>query len=157
MFSAPLPSAPMPYGLALLLLLATCAPAPEPTATPPPSSGPPSEAQPADTLAAPTITSFQTGDGALLTVTFRSEAGVPLSDTAPLVLVIEGKEVEAPLDAGPARFSDPDGTIVDQAGYRLHADGFRLLATARHDAVTVRLSDGTAYRAYPYVSGDLTE
>lgn len=147
----------MPYGLALLLLLAACSPSPEPTAASSSAPAPSTRTLPADTLTAPTLTSLRTGDGALLTVTFRSEAGATLSDTAPLVLVIGGEEVEAPLASGPARSADPDGTVVDQASYQLSTDAFRRLADARHDAVTVRLSDGSAYRSYPYVSGDFIE
>ena len=106
---------------------------------------------------APTLTTFREGDGASANLAFRSDDGVALSDEAPLVLVIEGDTLVAPLTAGPARFTEPEGAVVDQASYRLDAEAFRALVNARPEAVTVRVSNGKAYHAYPYLSGDLIE
>jgi hypothetical protein len=110
----------------------------------------------ADSLA-PTLSTVRSGDDVLVTVTFRTPGGVALSDSAPLLLHLEGTKADAALVEGPARFAEPSGTIVDQAVYRLDVRGYRVLLTTPTDAVTVRLSDGATYHDYPYISGDLIE
>lgn len=170
----------MPYAMLLLLALAACSPQPEraTTSAPPgdPSSSPPAvtDTATADTATAadapeyehgpaaphssvPTLTTFRTSDGALANLTFRTAGGTTISDSEPLILVVEGKEIVAPLVSGPARSSDPDGTVVDQAGYHLSDEVYRALSGARTDAVTVRVADATVYHDYPYLSGDTVE
>ena len=165
----------MPYVLLLLLVLAACSPPPEPAApdrsptaraetkegdaptTPaPPAAEPTPRTMPSPTDP-PILTTFRTGDGAIASLTFRTVEGAAISEHEPLVLVVRGDTLEAPLTAGPARFSDPDGTIVDQASYRLDARIFRALVNARTDAVTVYVSHDNGYYSYPYLSGDTIE
>jgi hypothetical protein len=105
----------------------------------------------------PVLTTIRTGGGALATLTFRTAEGVPLGETRALVLTIGDRTFEAPLSAGPARFTDPDGTVVDQASYVLDGAALRALASAPADAVTVSVALPDAYTDFPYVSGDLTE
>jgi hypothetical protein len=139
---APAAEAPPPVG----------APSAEGAETPPRSAA--SDPTPTDP---PTVTTVRTQDGALATLTFRTEEGVSLSDSQPLVLVVDGETFEAPLDAGPARFTEPGGAVVDQASYTLSAPAHRALLQTSADAVTVRVADGDGYRDYPYVSGDFIE
>lgn len=171
--------------LFLLLALAACAPHPEqPDAAsqPPVAEAPATEPATVDSLAVevpsprgeasgedaepssrtaatdpPTITTVRMPDGMLATLTFRTEEGVSVSDSQPLVFVVDGETFEAPLDAGPARFTEPGGVVVDQASYTLSDEAYRVLLQTNVDAVTVRVADGDAYRDFPYVSGDLIE
>ena len=171
--------------LFLLLALAACSPHPEqPDAAtePPVAEAPATEAPTADSLAVegpppsgetsgedadgssraaapdpPTITTVRMADGMLATLTFRTEEGVSVSDSQPLVLVVDGEPFEAPLDAGPARFTEPGGTVVDQASYTLSDEAYRALLQTNAEAVTVRVANGDGYRDFPYVSGDLIE
>ena len=106
---------------------------------------------------APTLTTFREGDGASANLVFRSTAGVDFSADAPLLLVIARDTLVVPLAAGPARFTEPGGAVVDQASYHLDADAYRALINARADAVTVHVSHGDGYHAYPYLSGDTIE
>ena len=106
---------------------------------------------------APTLTTFREGDGASASLTFRSDTGVPLSTEDPLLLVVAGDTFSAPLTAGPARFTEPEGAVVDQASYHLSGAAYRALLNARTDAVTVHVAHGDGYRTYPYLSGDTVE
>jgi hypothetical protein len=124
-------------------------------AEPPPAEPNPTRA--AQTPSPPTLTTFREGDGATASLTFRSDEGIAVSADAPLLLVVEGDTLIAPLTAGPARFTEPEGAVVDQASYHLDADAFRTLVNARADAVAVRVSHGDGYTSYPYLSGDTIE
>lgn len=170
--------------LLLFLVVAACAPRPEQpdsAAEQPVAEAPAPEAPTADSLAAevpphgeasgedtdgssraaapdpPTITTVRMQGGVLATLTFRTEEGVSVSDSQPLVFVLDGEPFEAPLDAGPARFTEPGGTVVDQASYTLSDQAYRTLLQTNAEAVTVRVADGDGYRDFPYVSGDLIE
>jgi hypothetical protein len=107
--------------------------------------------------APPVLTTFLNDDGAEGALAFRSSHGVAISDTAPLRLVIGHERFRAPLTAGPARFTDPDGTVVDQASYQFSIQMYRALIGSPISSVSVEVHDGTAYIAYPYVSGDFIE
>jgi len=171
--------------LVLLLAVAACSPPPEQPASaaePPATETQAAEAPTVDSLAVdvpspsgeassedaespsrtaaldpPTITTVRMPDGMLATLTFRTEEGVPISDSQPLVFVVDEATFEAPLDAGPARFTEPGGTVVDQASYTLSDEAYRALLQTNAEAVTVRVADGDAYRDFPYRSGDLIE
>ncbi|MEP0547292.1 MAG: hypothetical protein ABJF88_10205 [Rhodothermales bacterium] len=163
------------YVLLLGLTVAACARVPEPGASedPPapsaetetPAEMSHSEPDPAEPSTAPatrassppTLTTFREGDGATANLTFRSDTGVAVSGDAPLLLVVDGDTLTVPLTAGPARFTEPEGAVVDQASYHLDADAFRTLVNARADAVTVHVSQGDGYTSYPYLSGDTIE
>ena len=106
---------------------------------------------------APVLTTFRSPDGAIATLTFRTPDGVTISDSEPLMIHTKSGKLVASLHSGPARFSDPDGTVVDQATYLLSQQDFLTLAKARVSDVSVRVHDGTDYVAYPYISGDLVE
>lgn len=164
--------------LLLLLVLAACAPHPEqpdsatapmidslavePQATEATPRGETSgesienPAQMAD-VDPPTIATVRMQDGVLATLTFRTAAGVSVSDSQPLLFVVDGETFEAPLDAGPARFTEPSGTVVDQASYTLTSEAYGALLQTSADAVTVRIDDGDGYRDFPYVSSDFIE
>lgn len=169
-------AAPLRRVLALALVVSACSRPPEsepPVAAPVADPAAPalsSERAPEDSsrtgseLAAPmpspappVLTTIRSGGGALVTLTFRTAAGVPLSESNPLVLNVGDRVFEASLSAGPARFTDPDGTVVDQASYVLGGGALRALASAPADSVTVSVALPDAYADFPYVSGDLVE
>jgi hypothetical protein len=163
------------FVLLLVLTVTACARVPEPGAAENPPSAPDVETEmPAGETStdmrdadaapdrvpepsAPTLTTFREGDGASANLTFRSDAGVTVSADAPLLLVVDGDTLSAPLTAGPARFAEPQGAVVDQASYHLDAEAFRALINARADAVAVHVSHGDGYHAYPYRSGNIIE
>jgi hypothetical protein len=153
-----------PFVLLLLApLLAACARAPESNPDPvpaPPSAATENASSTSDSTTAdpapPVLTTMRSRDGGLATLTFRTAEGVPLGD-APLVLTVEDETFEMPLQAGPARFTDPDGTVVDQASYTLSRAMLYTLAGAPHEEVTVSVALSGDYVAFPYVSGDLIE
>jgi hypothetical protein len=106
--------------------------------------------------APPVLTTIRSAGGGLANLTFRTDEGVPLGDE-PLLLTIGDEAFELPLQAGPARFTDPDGTVVDQASYAMSRTTLHALAGAPHDGVTVSVALAGVYVAFPYVSGDLIE
>lgn len=159
--------------LVLLLALVGCTAGPEgappasPT-SPAPDASPPetpaSETPPTneDTPAGrgdlrPVLTTVRSGEGAIGTLTFRSANGVPIGADAPLRLYLGDRRFEAPLRADPARFSESDSVVVDQATYRLSRKAYFTLVATPAAEVVVEVHDGTGYVAYPYTSGDLIE
>jgi hypothetical protein len=107
-------------------------------------------------VASPVLTTIHSADGGLATLTFRTAAGVPLGDEA-LVLTVGDGTFEVPLQAGPARFTEPGGTVVDQASYAMNHATLDVLTGARHEDVTVSVVLSGDYVEFSYVSGGLIE
>lgn len=141
----------------IALLLAAVPAACTPNAAVPEQDAPGGRYATTSPYPAPAVTTMRAGGAVLMTVTFRSEEGVPVSGAYPVLLRIDGKVVAADLSRGPARSVEAGGTVVDQAVYRLPVEAARRLQRTPPDAVTVEVHDGTHYWAYPYRAGDLLE
>ena len=141
--------------LAALMACATAQDAAPPTATTT-DAHPTSPDTTVSPYPTPTVMPIGSPSGLLLTVTFRSPAGVPVSDQHPLRLQIGAEAVTAALADPPARREEAQA-VVDQAVYRLPAEEGTRLRRTRPDAVTVQVHDGTRYYTYPYRPGDLVE
>ena len=102
---------------------------------------------------APTVSLRDLGEP-VLTVTFRSAEGVPVSAEQPVVLTIGMRTRQAALKRGPARSVEPGGTVVDQAVYAVPEDVARQLRRMPPDSVRIAVHDGTQFWQYPYRNSD---
>ena len=105
----------------------------------------------------PTATTILQTDHVIMNLTFRSESGVPISDTEPLVLQIVDDEYRCELSGHPGRSMEPDKTVVDRVSYRLPTPLYRRLIRVSPVSVTVYIHDNHHYWAYPYRSADFIE
>jgi hypothetical protein len=106
---------------------------------------------------APAATTILQTDHVIMNLTFRSESGVPISDTEPMVLQIADEEYRCELSGHPGRSIEPDKTVVDRAAYHLPMPIYRRLIRVSPDSVTIHVHDNHRYWAYPYRSADFIE
>ncbi|HEX8386792.1 MAG TPA: hypothetical protein VF576_11445 [Rubricoccaceae bacterium] len=95
------------------------------------------------------------GGGAVVFVSFRTEAAVTISPGHPLRVKTSGGTFEAPLEGGPQRSAEGAAT-VSSAEYRVDEAGATALDYAGNGA-QVLVHDGRAYRTYQVRRTDLLE
>jgi len=118
---------------------------------------PEESAQEVSPYPAPAATTILHTDHVIMNLTFRSESGVPISNTEPMVLQIADEEYRCELSGHPGRSIEPDRAVVDRAAYRLPMPIYRRLIRVSQDSVTVNVHDSHRYWVYPYRSADFIE